>query len=618
MALRGPRVASGIAGGHLTRGRGSCSFTAVRRVLLLLACLALPAASGAAELQFTASVSSTTVGLGEQFQLDLVVQGEGMATVPRPSLPPLPDFDVLGSNTSQSTSISFINGQVKKQASITFSYVVAAKKLGRLVIPACKLTYEGKEYQSQPIEMTVLKAPQGQAQPAPAQPGMRAPQANVPIEGNLFLSAAPSRRTVYVGEPITLEIALYTRLHLSNGGWAEAPAFDGFWAEKVYDAGRFDFQRRTVGGKAYDVALLKTVALFPLASGEATIKPLAFNVAVVQPPRDFFDVFGAASTVRVESKPVRIQVLPLPESGKPAEFTGGVGRFSLAASLDRTSTSNGEPINLTLRLSGTGNVRLIEKPAIPPVAGLRILDPEIKDDVHADADGVRGTRTFRYPIIPQADGRYSIPQIRIACFDPQAKSYRTLEAGPFACSATGSVQSAPLVEASGLKVLGTDINYIKADAAALAVTPFAPPRWPDLLYVLSLGLLGAAFWYRGHSQRLRSDRGYARKVRSSKLVRSRLRQAEMFLKKQDARSFHAALNQAVMGYIGDRHNIETQAMTKEQLKAELERLQVGPGTVAAIIEVIEQCEFARFSPGMLTTKDPRRLFQKARDTLGQI
>jgi hypothetical protein len=592
----------------------------MRRVLLLLMLmfLVVPAGVLSAELQFSASVDRTTVGLDEQFQLTLAVQGEDMASVPRPVLPALPDFNLLGSTSSQSTNISFINGQMRKQASVSFLYALSAKRLGRLVIPPCKLTYEGREYASQPIEITVAKAAQGQAQPMPSRPGARPPDANVPIDGNLFLSVVPGRRTVFVGEPVLLEVSLYVRLRVTDGGWAEMPTFDGFWAEKVYDATRFDFQRRTLAGKAYDVSRLKAVALFPLSPGEITLKPMAFNVAVTQTSRDFFDVFGTTQTVRVESKPVTIKVLPLPEKGKPGEFTGGVGRFTLSGALDRAATTNSEPINLTLTISGSGNVRMVGKPVIPAVPGLRILDPEIKEDVRAGPDGVQGTRTFRYPIIPQTDGKFVIPPIRIAYFDPRAKSYKTLTSGTYECSASGSIQSAPVVEATGLKVLGTDINYIKADAAGLVVTPIDPPGWPNLLYAVSLGLVAGAFWYRGHSQRLLSDRGYARKMRSSRLVRARLRQAEAFLKKQDERSFHAALTQAVMGYLGDRFNIETQAMTKEQLQAELERLEVGPGTVASVIEIIEQCEIARFSPGVRAMDDPQQLFQKARDVMGKV
>src|SRR5262249_32054756 len=158
-----------------------------------------------------------------------------------------------------------------------------------------------------------------------------------------------------------------SRFQIGNGGWAELPAFDGFWAERIFDAERFDFQRRTIEGKAFVVSVLKKVALFPLSAGDATIKPMAFAVTVVQPPRDFFDVVGRSQNVRVTSKPVVLKVLALPEAGKPKEFTGGVGHFTLDASLDRASTSNGEPINLTVRLTGSGNLHMIDPPAIPPV-----------------------------------------------------------------------------------------------------------------------------------------------------------------------------------------------------------------------------------------------------------
>jgi hypothetical protein len=615
-----PRSArSAVPGRRRTGGPASCMVAAMRGLPLLLALLLLPAAATAAELQFSAAVDRTTVGLGEQFQLDLTVQGEDMASVPRPSLPALPDFAILGSSSSQSTNISFINGQMKKQASVDFVYALAARKLGRLVIPPCRLTYQGREYTTQPVEITVVKAAQGAAQPAtPAPPGARGRGGDVSLDGNLFLLATPSRRTVYVGEPVLLDIALYSRVRLTNGGWANVPSFDGFWAEKIYDADRFDFHRANYQGKAFDVARLKTVALSPISPGNVTVKPMAFNAVVLRSSNDFFDMFGAPQNVRLESKPVTIQVLPLPEAGRPPEFTGGVGRFAMTAALDRNSTSGSEPVNLMVRIGGSGNVRLIEKPVLPAVPGLRILDPEVKDEVRATADGVRGTKTFRYPILPQADGKYVIAPIRVACFDPQARAYRTLSAGPFEFSATGSTRNAPLVEATGLRVLGTDIRYIKADAPALAVAPLAAPWWPNLLYLLGLGIVGGALGYRRHEQRLHSDRGYARKVRSSRLVRARLRQAETLLKRRDEKGFHAALAQAVMGYVGDRHNLDPQAMTRDQLRAELEQRQVAPEAAAAVMEVLTQCDFARFSPGLMTVRDPRELFEKARNALGRV
>jgi hypothetical protein len=574
--------------------------------------------AAAADLEFSASVDQTTVGLGEQFQLSLTVQGEDMLSVPQPTLPPLPDFSVIGSTSSQSTNISIVNGQMKKQATVSFIYALAAKKLGKLLIPACRLQYQGRTYETQPIEITVVKSAQRSATPAPAMPGAPPSRASVPIEGNLFLSALPDRNTVYVGEPVTLEVSLGTRFQLGDAGWAEMPSFDGFWAEKIFDADRFDFQRRTIDGKSFAVAVLKKVALFPLSAGKTTIKPMAMNVVVQQAPRDFFDIFGTSQNVRVESRPVVLDVLPLPEAGRPKEFTGGVGRFTIAAALDRTSTSNSEPVNLIVKVSGSGNLRMIEKPAIVPIEGLKILEPEVQDDAHVSGDAVQGTKTFRFPIIPQSDGKYEIPPVAIAYFDPQAKAYRTIRSGALEFSASGSAASAPLAEASGLKVLGSDIDYIKPDAVSLAVTPMSPPWWPSLLYLLGLGTVASAFGYRRHSERLQSDRGYARKSRSSGLVRRRLREAERLLRRHDEKGFHAALTRAVMGYVGDRFNIETHAMTRDQLRGEMERLQIEPETARALIEIVDRCEIARFSPGEREAQDPRRLFERARETLGRI
>jgi hypothetical protein len=572
----------------------------------------------AAELQFSASVDQTTVGLGEQFQLVLTVQGEDMLSVPSPTLPPLPDLNVLGSTSSQSTNISIINGQIKKQATVNFIYALSAKKLGKTTIPACKLTYQGHEYASQPIDITVVGAARGQAAPMPAAPGLPPARAQVPIEGNLYLSVVPSRRTVYVGEPFTVEVSLCTRFQIANGGWAAVPSFDGFWAENVFDADKFDFQKRIIDGKQYGVSLLKKQILVPLGPGPATIKPLAFNVVVAQPPRDFFDVFGSTQSARIESKPLVINVLPLPETGKPRQFTGGVGQFTLAGSLDRTSTTNSEPVNLTLRISGSGNLRMIDKPEIAPVTGLKILPPESSDESHATRDALGGSKTFRFPIIPQGDGKFVIAPVAFAYFDPKAKSYRTLETGPFEFSASGSATSSRLVEATGLKVLGTDINYIKPDATALAIARAGPQPWPSLLYLLSVAMVGGSFWYRGHRDRLQSDRGYARKTRSSALVRRRLRDAEQLLKKRDERGFYGALTRAVTGYIGDRFDIDTHAMTRDQLRAEMDRLQVAPDIAASVIEIVDRCEVARFSPALLEDQEPRHLLEQARSALGRI
>ncbi len=577
----------------------------------------LPGLLLAAGIDFNASVDQSTVGVGEQFTLNVTVQGEGMATVPKPQLPDLPDFNLLGSSSSQSTSISIINGSMKKQATVNFIYYLSAKKTGQLNIGACKINYEGQEYQSQPISIEATKT--AQAQPRQQGQNPQASQSRMPIDGNLFLSASASRKTVYQGEQVNVEFSLYNRFQISGVGDVQFPSFIGFWPEKIYEAEKLNFQRQVVDGRQFEVALLKKTALFPVTSGEVEIGPLSMNVGVVQGPRDFFDMFGTTQTVKVESKPLRLTVLPLPENGQPAEFTGGVGRFTMTAELDRTNTTGSEPINLTIKVSGTGNIRLIEKPVIPATTGLKILDPEIRDQVQTSGDVIKGSKTFRYPVIPQADGKYVLPAIKMAYFDPGDKSYHTLQSKVLECTATGCTPNAPLVEATGLKVLGTDINYIKPDKTE--IKPFKQPQWwlLGLGYLLSFAVLGASFFYRAHRNKLDSDRGYARKHRSGALVKKRLKSAERLLLDDDPRQeFYAVLFQAVLGYVGDRYNLDTHALSKDQLKAGLLQLNLAPELVDKIIEIIEQCDIARFSPGQAAYKTPRELFERSREILSQL
>lgn len=592
------------------------NFIINRTIKPLLVVLLIPLFIAAAELNFSASVDRTTVGLGEDFTLNVSVTGENIGGVPAPELPPLPDFNVLNRSSSQSTNIQIINGKMNQQTTINYIFYLSPQKLGKFTIGPCKLKYQDKTYETRPIEIEVIKgatktapAPQTNLSPAPA---------TVPVEGNLMLVATASRKTVYLGEQINVEYSLYTRLQISDLNPAQMPSFSGFWAEKIYDATKITFQRRNINGKIYDVALLKKAALFPMTCGELHVDPMALNITVVEPPRDFFDFFGRARTVRLESKPITINVLPLPQEQRPAEFTGGVGSFKIQSELNRTTSHGGEPINLVVKISGTGNIRLIEKPSIPTIQGLRILDPEVKEDIQASSGIVQGFKEFCYPIIPQIDGNYLIPPIRIAYFDPKRKVYETSETEKLAFNATGTVQAAQALESGGLKILGSDINYIKPEVTKLESKSSGPIWWLIIFYPLSGLIVILSLWYRNHQARLLLDRGYARRVKCGRLVKKKLKEVASHLKKKDEKEFYASLSQAILGYVGDRYNLETHALTREQLKIELKNRGVEETAIEDFTEIIEQCDIARFSPALMTFKNPQELFEKSKEILNKI
>jgi len=294
-----------------------------------------------------------------------------------------------------------------------------------------------------------------------------------------------------------------------------------------------------------------------------------------------------------------------------------VGKFTIKASLDRTTSEAAEPIILIVRISGTGNIKLIEKPEIPSIPGTKILDPEIKEDINIVGNYIKGYKEFRYPIIPQIDGEHIIPQTRIAYFDPDNKKYHLIETEKLRFTATQTATATAKVEASGFKVLGTDINYIKSDITKLKSQNFSARWWLILLYCGSLIVIGISVFYRRHQARLLTDRAYARKLRSSRLVRRRLKQAANYLRKNKEKEFYALLSKVILGYVGDRYNLDVGALTKEQLINELNKKKIKQGIINEVIDLLNQCDTVRFSQA-IEFKEPATLLEKTKEILGEL
>jgi len=569
----------------------------------------------AEELNFTASVNRTEVGLDEAVILTVSVEGSDIDKIPSPQLPDLPDFDIGGTSSSQSTSIQIINGKFTKQQSINFIYTLYPKKIGELTIGTCKLEFQGKTYTTQPIKITVIKGKTKPARPPSAGPAPSEPR--VPISENLKLLASVNRKTIYLGEQVNVEFSLYNRLNLSNLNLTETPSFSGFWVEPIFDTKKINFQKKSINGKLYEVCLLKRAALFPMTTGKLKIGPMKMDAEIVQPPRDFFDFFGRAKVVQLESEPLYITVKPLPETGKPEEFTGGVGRFSISATLDRTTSEAAEPITLTIKITGTGNIRLIEKPKIPPISGVKVLDPETKDNVKIVNNRVKGYKEFRYPLIPQVDGEHLIPSIKIAYFDPRDKKYHTIKTEQLTFTATRTTAAAEAVRAGGLKILGSDINYIKSDRLRLTAQKYSADWWVLLMYLASLIIVGLSLIYRRHQAKLLTDRAYARKLRANKEVRRKIKEAERCLAKQEIQKFYGLLSKILIGYIGDRFNLDTRMLTREQLIEELIKRNVKEELVKRISTVIERCETVRFSPGG-EYDEPMDMLQRIKEIIREL
>ncbi len=569
----------------------------------------LVAVAAAAELNFSASVDRTTVGLGEQLTLTVTVEGSNVGSAPRPQLPQLSDFNQLGSTQSQSTSIQFVNGRMSQQQTISFIYFLSPKKLGELVIGPCKLDFKGTTYQTQPIGITVTRE---SSAPPPRSSGPAQTPRGGRASDYVRLGASADRTAVFVGEQVTVTYTFYTRARIGNLGIKETPSFSGFWAERLFDAKNLEYRDAEYGGQRYSAATLKRVALFPTRAGELKLDRMSVQGDIIVPGGFFFE---STEPFEVGSDPITVSVKPLPEAGRPADFSGGVGEFELDASLSSDRSADGEPVTLTVKVTGTGNIGLIGEPAAPQVAGARVLPPETRQETRIASGRVAGSRTFAWPLIPQADGKLVVPEMAMSFFNPKTASYYTLRTPRLEFVATGAAaRSAPLPEQAAARSFGSDIRHIKT---AARFTPSAPGAWPVVFYPLGLLALATGAVMGRHRRRLAADRGYARRARSSRLVRARLKEATALLKRDDLRGFYAALSTAVVGYVGDRFNLEAAGMTGDELRAELARRGVDGDTVTAILGVTSQCDFARFSPGMAQC-DPKELLERARTILEKL
>ncbi len=617
---------SGQEGRHGLRPLGDRSEPLLaRRPIVLAVKFFLPLAllavgfSFGAELQFTAQADRTTVGLGERFILTVTVVGSGIGRVPRPKLPALHDFSRLGSTSSQSSNISFVNGRVTREQAVSFIYYLAPEKLGELVIGPCSLDFRGSIYQTRPITITVTKESQQPAQrqrrmPDPFSPFPVQPQPSGSVKEDIHLIAGANRTDVYQGEQVTVSYTFYTKLRIADLKLAQVPAFSGFWVEKLYDAEELEYHPREYDKQQYNAALIKKVALFPTRSGQLRVGAMKLAGATVRRGGFFFNT---TEPFEVASSPITITVKALPDSGRPPSFCGGVGKFDLFASLDKDSSEAGEPLNLTVKVSGTGNIQLVGEPKIPRIMGVKTLSPETRDKITKASGKVTGTREFAYPMIPQADGKYLVPAIEMGFFDPGHECYYTLATSRLEFFASGARRTGQVVGTeAGVRVLGSDIMHIKSgirglnDVRALGLWQVLPPWWGWLFYPAGVVILVFGVVLGRHRRKLEQDRGYARRIRSSRLVKKRLAEAAKLLEQSQEGEFYAALSRAVLGYVGDRFNLEALGMTGDELGRELEQRGVLAGTVAGLRQLIQSCDAARFSPGMAECS-ARQTFEQA-------
>lgn len=593
------------------------------------ACFAAAAPLRADDVAVRAVVEPTAVEVGGQAMLTVIVEGK-FRRAGSPEMPPLSDFDVFEAGTSQ--NFSFVNGQA--QSSLTFRYVLSPRKEGSYRIEPIRFTIGDKVYTANPVSLDVVAGGAGIA--APTDPGAQPPadaRGDTPSpDESIFVAAAIDRDTVYVNQQVTWSLGYYTdgRVELLRSPNYSPPAAEGFWVEDLPPQSKF---YRTLHGRQYLVSEIKR-GYFPTAPGTYTIGEARVDIVLdnVQNRRGVFDDFfsrgrgGFGEPRSLTTNPTPVVVLPLPAAGKPAGFGGAVAsNLTVSVVADKQVVQVGEPINVAVEVNGVGNMRTIAPPKLADLPQFKIYESGSSSDSFKKDYVVSGRRKFDFVVVPQEEGTFTIPALRVPYFDPALEQYRVTESAalPVEVKPGTSEDGRKVIYAGGgddFEVINRDIRFIHAAPAVLrpAPSPFYASPFFLALQALPALAVGAAALVERRRRRLQSDVGFARASRALRDAERKLAEAERAFRGEDAQDGFGRIHAAVFGYVADKMNAPVAGLTSDGIERYLRGRGSADEVVASVRDIIDVCDAARYAAAAATVDRGREMAARARTVLAAI
>ena len=565
-----------------------------------------------AQVKFEANASKTTLGVNERLRVDFEMNEDGDNFRP----PEFRNFTVVG-GPNQSVSNSWING--KRSYSKTYSYFLAPNKRGTFTIGQAEITIDGEVYKTVPIEVEVTAAVD---EPTDGN------NAEAIAAENLHLVAEISDTNPYLNEAITIVYKLYVSPRTSVSNWRQIdnPTYSDFWSQDI-DIRGFQVKNGEYRGEPYRYVELKKTVLYPQKTGELHIEPLTLSVSV-DVPTERRDIFGGRLYTTVDKRVAAgnrtINVRPLPSEGKPAGFTGAVGEnleFSVTA--DKTSLAATESLEAKVEVSGEGNLKLFNLPELDVPPSMEIYAPEHSENVRVTLDGMQGSISNTYTLVPQSKGKYPIPEMSFSYFDLETETYKTLsseeimldvEAAPAVASSPAA--GGPSYNKQPVAAASNQFRYIKLDAALRPIGggPFlgSPLFWA--LFVTPLLLIPLVLFFGKKREAKANDVRGNRIKKANRLARKYLSEAKRNLGKE--KEFYVSLEKALHNYLKAKLHIQTTDMSKERISDLLRDKGVSHETALGFNDILTSCEIARYTPASNVAM--KQDYEKAVEVISEI
>jgi hypothetical protein len=535
-------------------------------------------------------------GITDDTTVLLVVEVEGGVSVGAPQLPTMTNLRVL-SGPERRVHSSWVNGRFS--SSSQYVYRLLPEGPGTAEIPPVTVTVDGRRHTTRRIRFSVKRSAPGTTQPRPRRPDAVAS----PKRADVSLRAEIGSREVWVGQSVPLSVTLYVNAleRVGNASWAGQPALASFWVEDLEADPDQERYATSIQGRRYHAFPMLRKILVPQAPGEFEIEPYMLQLDYRARSSDPFDVFsfGRGQTIVRKTEPMKIRVRSLPENGRPEDFSGAVGSFTLKASLDRREAGVNDAVALSATIEGEGFLRSVAAPRLEAPADLKVFDPEVRSASRASRGRIINTKTWEWILVPLTPGEIQLPEIRFSYFDPDSGTYRVANQPiePLVVRRSDRPGDAPLAHGD-IQVQRRDLAFIKPLRGQLRATSprvhqrglFLTLASLPLVWVPVLVLVGR------HRAKLQQNLGLARARKAGARARRRLRAAGRHAPSAEGASFHEEVARALVEYVADRFNRSAAGLTYELADELLASKGLDAELRRGFRSCLEACDFARFVP----------------------
>ena len=564
----------------------------------------------AQKAELSVAVSKNKLGLNQRLRIEYSINKQGADNFKAPDFT---GFEVI-QGPSQSVSQSWINGKVSFTQS--YSYILKPKRRGELIIQPANIKINGRTIDSKMMKIIVT---------APIATPDNPNDPDYIAEQNIHLVAEISKSRPYVGEGIYVEYRLYVSENVSvyDTSVTEAPQYNGFWNQEIKING-FPVKMGKYNGENYRYIVLQKALLIPTKTGKLTIDPMKMDI-VIGVPTGRADFFGNVITKNIKkdfsSVKKVIQPKSLPLEGKPENFTGAVGQFNFDVSLSKDILKANESSEIKVAVNGRGNLKLFELPAVKTPKELETYQPERKESVRITSNGLSGSFSDTYTVVPQYKGKYKLPDISFSYFDPKTEKYNTINTDDLYVDVlegkeliTTTDKTRP--QQKNVVSSGKSFRYIqtKTDLEVKDDSDFYQSYLFYILLILPLLFIPLAIIIGKNNQKRRSDVVGLRLRKAEKLAKKYLSAAQKQLGNKEA--FYEALERALHNYLKAKLGVETSDISKENITQILQKRNINDVTIKQFIDVLKASDFARYTP--VTDTEMKQEYERAKQVIVEL